>query len=218
MTYKVGDAVRIKSGVKIPDCSIDFSHWQGRISSIEKDGTLAIDWDSHSLKSLPTDYIKESITDGYGWEQMYFFFEDIEPFTARDTPEQTAQILAELEHQFCWAHLGEVGDRIHAVLAETDPEDENSEFEAWYHVLHKSLSLPFDAEVTEWQELGSFLQSGAVVKVTALSHEYTDYGLYVKVENKGKHGWFPLSDLEAIDTKSENHTRVHDYVMWFANR
>ena len=45
MSFKIGNSVKVKRGVKDPDLEADISGWQGRISAVQDDGLVCIDWD-----------------------------------------------------------------------------------------------------------------------------------------------------------------------------
>jgi hypothetical protein len=58
--WTIGEAVVVKPGVKDPDTGEDLSGWQGRISAISAEETplLTIQWDSVTLKGLPTAFMR----------------------------------------------------------------------------------------------------------------------------------------------------------------
>jgi len=59
MSFKIGNSVKVKPGVKDPDLEADISGWQGRISAVQDDGIVCIDWDSITLKQMPGSVIKK---------------------------------------------------------------------------------------------------------------------------------------------------------------
>jgi len=217
-TFKVGDSVAVKSGIKDPDFSFDIGGWQGRVSEIvPKQGTLCIDLDSITLKSAPYSYIAQCEEKGFGWDQIYLKMDEIEPTQARDTPADVQQTVAQLEIEHAWDFLGSEGAITRQVLKGIDPDDEFEAFEAWERHLNKVLQFPFDAEIAEPQERGP-LRSGYKVRVHHITSIEGLYGIMVKMTYQHRTYHFPLCDLEAIDKASENYGQLRQYVVWFANR
>lgn len=97
---KVGDNVRVKQGVIDPDTEIyDMSHWQGRITNIEeedKNTLITIAWDSITLEELPKDYIRFSIEEGYSFEEMRLYPEDVEKTKSRDSLTDVERVAEEI--------------------------------------------------------------------------------------------------------------------------
>ena len=61
-TYRVGDCVRVKAGVKDPDWGKDIGGWQGRISGIDKGRKYAIplcDLEATNKKSANYQLVKD---------------------------------------------------------------------------------------------------------------------------------------------------------------
>src|SRR5438105_4488774 len=60
-SFRVGDAVVVNPGVMDPDePTLSLAGWQGWVTEIyAKEGTLAFQWDSLVLKSIPADYIRK---------------------------------------------------------------------------------------------------------------------------------------------------------------
>ncbi|MCW5212614.1 hypothetical protein VU04_06860 [Desulfobulbus sp. TB] len=59
MNFQINDSVVVKAGVKEPDTGMDLGGWQGRVTKIEKDNLLCIDWDSLTLNNIPDSYITD---------------------------------------------------------------------------------------------------------------------------------------------------------------
>ena len=220
MRFKIGDSIKVKPGVRDPDSGAEISDYQGRIVEIDEPDLYAIRWDSHTLKKLPPSYIKEAEQKGLGWDSFYLNETDIEPATPRDTENEVEEIFYQLQHEFFWVHLGEQGYRISTVLSGVSLNNEKDEFNAWENHLKNTLTFPFQAEVSEWQETGP-LKCDEVVTVYRLldtGKVDLDHGLFVEVKNKKSHCAFPLSDLEVVDRQSKDFMPVKDYAVWFANR
>ncbi len=90
------------------------------------------------------------------------------------------------------------------------------ELEAWERYLKESLSFPFEARVSEYQEKGR-LRQGDRVKVREISVVDDLYGVIVSGKSGGERIDFPLCDLEAVN-HGVNGQIVCDYGVWFANR
>ncbi len=218
MNIKMGDSVIVKPSVQDPDFGISIGSWQGRISEVLEDGKLVcIDWDSLTLRDIPDLMISKCEEDGLAWSQMYLQTTEVELATSRDTEEDVAQTMSQIQAQHAWDHLGEEGRRIQQILAHVDPNDELAILEAWDAHLRKVLCFPFESEVTEFQERGQ-LRDGDQVIVQRITDIDDLYGILVEIRHKRDVHIFPLCDLEAKDTKSSNHGHVQAYVVWFANR
>ena len=216
MTFKIGDSVKVKESIMCPDDdSVCIGGWQGRISAAEEDGMVGILWDSITLKQLPHEYIKNSEAEGLGWAEMYLSVDEIEPASPRDSQDEAETAAEEIGKKFQWAGTDDENERISKVIANADDEDE--ELEAWDKHLTRVLVLPFEAEVSEFQEKGS-LNEGDKVQVRSINEADDLYGILVDVSCGRQRFVFPLCDLTVRDRKSANYTSVQDYCVWFANR
>jgi len=81
MTWKIGDAVRVKVGFIDEETDLDMSGWQGRITEFYPDvGTALIAFDSLTLKACPqptSDGVRKKATVGMstdlsssGWKPL----------------------------------------------------------------------------------------------------------------------------------------------------
>jgi len=165
---EVGDCIVVKPGVKDPDYGFDISGWQGRITEIEtyQPGhmTIMFQWDSLSLKHMPASAIRRSEENGLDWTTMGLAPEEVEKAEPRDTQTDVDKIVEEFSAEHNWDHLGKQGRRIHKVLQDVDEDDELEAFKTWREYLEAHLKLPFEAEVSEFQERGP-LQAGDLAKV-----------------------------------------------------
>ena len=215
MSFKTGDAVKVKEGVMCPDDdSIRMSHWQGRVFDIDADDVIGIRWDSVTLKQLPLAYITKSEDEGLDWTEMYLRHDEIEPASPRDSKEEADATADQMVSKFQWLGSDDEDRRIYQVIA--DAEDE---IEAWHRHLTDVLAFPFEAEVGEPQDCGP-LRSGDKVRVHRISDFDDDdlYGLLVDVIRGRERFVFPLGDLTVLDKRSANFIPVQDYCVWFANR
>ena len=90
MKLKPGNSITEIQGVKEPDfVKFEISGWQGRVTEIDSatnpEHTLVtVEWDSLTLKQIPSWYIEKSETEGYDWKTMVLFDSDLEKTKARD--------------------------------------------------------------------------------------------------------------------------------------
>ena len=217
MNFKIGDSIVVKHGVKDPELSADIGGWQGRISEVQDDNLVCVNWDSITLKEMPASVIKKCEQEGWGWDQMYLETSDIELTEPRDTQMDVRNVISKLQNEYAWNHLGEEGERIQSVLSGIEPSDYWNAFKAWEKHLKEKLTFPFKAIIEEFQERGP-MKAGNKVIVHGISEIEELYGILVDIEYKRKHYHFPLADLEVIGKSSSNYPPVKDYVIWFANR
>ncbi len=217
MNFKIDDTIVVKHGVKDPDLNADIGGWRGRISEIQDDNLVCVNWDSITLKEMPTSVIKKCEQEGWGWNQMYLDTSDIELTDPRDTKMEVKSIISKLHAEYAWIHLGEEGERIQSVLSGIAPDDYWNAFKAWEKYLKSKLKFPFKAIVEEFQERGP-MKAGNKVTVHGISEIEELYGVLADIEYKRKNYIFPLADLEVIEKSSSNYLPIKDYVVWFANR
>src|SRR5262245_54685089 len=110
---------------------------------------------------------------------------EVEPATPRDTEQDVARTVKELSAQYGWFSIGEGGERVQKVLSGVDPDDDMKAFQAWEKYLRKTLTVPFPAAVSEYQDRGP-LQSGDRVVVTSFAGIEDPYGVMVSLKH-GEH-------------------------------
>ena len=220
--FKIGDSVKVKDGILEPDTeAFSIGGWQGRIIAIrdeEKPTVIDIKWDSVTLKNMPKHFIEECEEEGFGWDSMGLYPEDVEPAIARDTEEETNTVRNELEdeHLLSYSWLGEQGKRIEKILQGIKPNNDMRATKRWGDYLEEHLSFPFDAEIDECQERGP-LRDGDQVKVKEISLVDDLYGVIVAIRRGRERFDCPLADLAALDKASPNAELIQDYRVWFAN-
>jgi hypothetical protein len=220
-SYRIGDCVRVKVGIKDPDFGVDIGGWQGRISNIDTSGDgilVSIQWDSITLKKVPVAMIEQCEEQGLDWAEMALGANDLEPAKPRDTERDVTKIKEQLSNQHGWAALGEEGKRIQKVLAGVDADDEMDALGRWQEHLENNLRFPFEAEIAELLERGPLRVGDTVIVTGNVDAIDEKYGIIVDLKMGRRKYAFPLCDLEATDKKSANYQLVKDYVIWFANR
>jgi hypothetical protein len=103
--WTIGDSVVVKPGVTDPDMDGDIGGWQGRITAIyedEKPVTVGIKWDSLTLKSIPPEQIARCEEKGLSWSEMNLYASEIAPAVARDTEDDVATTIEELDPLYNW--------------------------------------------------------------------------------------------------------------------
>lgn len=216
--WAIDESVVVKTGVTDPDTGNDIGGWQGRISAIfDAEGTLTIQWDSLTLKNMPPAHIAWAEEEGLSWSEMNLSSEEVELTAARDTKEDVAETIAELESQTSWLYLGgEQGKRIQAIVNRAESHDEFAVFRTWHTYLEEHLVFPFTARVEEYQR--GPVRQGARVTVLAVTFLDETYGTIVAVKHKNGVNELPLCDLKPTEAAVETQHLVEDYAMWFANR
>ncbi|MCI5137437.1 MAG: hypothetical protein D3922_03265 [Candidatus Electrothrix sp. AR1] len=185
MNFQLNDSVVVKAGVKDPDTEMDIGGWQGRVTKIEEDNLLCVDWDSLTLKNIPDSYITTCEEEGFGWNQYYTYATDVEKTEPRDTEDDVDEMIDILNGKHAWDHLGKEGEGIKEVLREiASDDDDEAALEAWDKHLRLVLTFPFQAEVKELQERGP-LRVGDRITVEKIDAYIDDLrGIFVKVTKK----------------------------------
>ena len=216
--WTIGESVVVKAGVTDPDTGRDLAGLQGRIYAILDEGEIVtIQWDSLTLKSMPPAQIAWSEEEGLSWSEMNLSPEEVEPAAARDTEDDVAAAIVELESQTSWLYLGgEQGQRIQAIVNRAKGHDEFAVFRTWHAYLEEHLVFPFAATVEEYQR--GPVHQGARVSVLAITFLDETYGTIVAVKHKNGVNELPLCDLKGTEADTETRQLVEDYAEWFANR
>ena len=221
--FKTGDSVVVRQGVKEPDLEeFEISGWQGRIAEIDTDSNkdnvlITIEWDSLTLLQIPSDYIEQSVMDGFDWSSMVLYESDVEKSVSRDKKENVKKTKEKLAEKYNWTSLGQEGSRISKILQGVDPDDEMECLQKWVEHLDKELTFPIQAIVSESEDNG-LIKSGDKVLIKALPHIVDLYGVIASIRLNGKKYEFPLCDLEVIDKTGTDFQLIDDYRIWFANR
>ena len=207
-SLKIGDSVRVKESMSCPDLEdLCIGGWQGRVSEIGEDAEgndlICIHWDSITLKKIPLYFIDQSEEEGFEYERMYLWPEDVELAERRDTEEDVAKATKKSSRRHSWSWLGEEGKRIQRVLADVNEADVMKALKAWQKYMQKTLTFPFDAVVSGYQDKGP-LQSGDRVSVKKISIVDDLYGVIVELRRGLKKYHQPLCDLGVNNEDSAN--------------
>ena len=223
MNMKLGDSVIVKQGVKEPDLKeFEIGGWQGRVVEIDtksdKDNILiTIEWDSLTLKQIPSNYIEQSEREGFGWNNMTLYESELEKIKPRDKEESVKQAQNILSDKHHWDSLGDEGIRISKVLDKVNPHDEMECLQKWVEYLDNELTFPIHAIVSDSED-NWLIKSRDKVIIKALPHIVDMYGIIASIRLNGEKYEFPLCDLEAIDKTKIDFQLIEDYRTWFANR
>jgi Calcium binding len=214
----IGHSVVVKPGVTDPDTGNDISGWQGRIHAFYDDEeTLAILWDSLTLKNLSPEHIAWCEEEGLSWTEMNLSTDEVEPVAARDTEKDVAATIKEIQSQSNWLYLGgEQGKRIQQIVNRAGSGDESDVFRSWHAYLEEHLVFPFAAVVGE--DSSGPIRPGERVTVVGIVSLDEPYGTIVSVKHRLDVYQFPLCDLEVTVANDETREVVGDYEVWLGNR
>lgn len=223
MIIKRGDSVIVKQGAKNPNFEdFEIGGWQGRVVEIDKKSDnenilITIEWDSFTLRQIPSGYIELSEQNRIDWKNMTLHESDVEKSEPRDKKENVKRVQRKLSDKHHWDWLGDVGKRISKILENVNPRDEMKCLQKWFEYLDKELSFPIHAIVSEsandW-----YINIGDRVLIKSLSAFVDLYGIIATIRINRKRYEFPLCDLEALDKTTTDSQLIDDYRTWFANR
>lgn len=223
MNIKLGDSVIVKKGVKEPDFEeFEIGGWQGRVVDIDtksdKDNILiTIEWDSLTLKQIPSNYIAQSEQDGFDWENMTLYESELVKTQARDNKRSVEQAKDKLSNIHYWDSFGDAGIRIAKVLSNVNLYDEMECLQKWVEYLDNKLSFPIHA-IVSGTEVNGVINDGDELIIKSLSHFMEIYGVIADIKFNGKKHELPLCELKAIDKTKADFQLINDHRIWFANR
>ena len=219
----LGDSVIVKKGVKEPDLEeFEIGGWQGRVAEIDTesdiDNTLiTIEWDSITLRQIPSDYVDQSERDGYDWQNMVLYDSDLEKSNPRDNKENLKKVQDELSDKNYWASKGDQGIRISKILDKVNLFNEMKCLKKWVDYLDKELTFPVHAIVSDSED-NWLIKTDDQVLIKSLPHIVDMYGIIASIRLNGEKYEFPLCDLEVIDKTNMDFQLIEDYRTWFSNR
>ena len=216
MQFKIGDSVRVKKGSIDLDTNTNMSGWQGRITELYPEyGTALVEFDSITIKNLPSKYVAVSEEEGMAWDSYNYELKELELADERDTSADVKAAVSDVSGKHAYDHLGKEGRAISMIL-KGSLGDEIDELYAWESYLTDMLQTPFDAVVDESHEMGP-IQVGDRLRVHRIEMADEMYGIIMNVR-KGRRGYHvPLADM-AVPKSSSNAQIIQLYRVWYANR
>jgi hypothetical protein len=237
---KIGDSVRVKEGIKVPDYEeFDMSNWQGRITQFSDEyGTVEIKWDSITLKTMPLEFIENSIDEGCEYSVMWLEKSEVEKAEPRDKDSDVERIKNELEKEYGNLSFDEQEKRIAKILKKKNIEVNMDNLKVYFTYLKANIKFPCKLtgmEDFQWEEpylLGGWSKK-EYERLKKENASYTDEfelmgfddeiedgsGIFVKVKriSDKKEFTLPLWDLKTISRKDQNNELISDYSSWMTN-
>jgi hypothetical protein len=219
-TFKIGDAVRVKSGVTDPDFpDVPLGGWSGTVADSQKGKppTYLVRLDDRTLKNIHPVYAKRCERDGLEADRIWLAEDDLEPDTGEPVEiEQPINIVIRP------LDLKDQDDRIRLALGLTGddplPEVNDELLRTYYEYLAAKLSLPFEARYSA--QTGSFRSRPSALKVVELldpeQFPGDEYGLLCGARRNDQHMEVPLIDIE-VAKGDPNKQLIADYSYWFVN-
>jgi hypothetical protein len=222
MSFKIGDSVIVKAGTKDPDfVDIELGGWQGRVIEIDNEvdninSLIMIEWDSLTLKQLPTDFIHKSNIEFLNWRLMNLAESDLDKTIPRDKKSDVKKTQDFISNNYFVTSLGEQGLRIAEILEGVDPNNELICLEKWLNHLDNKLTFPIHAVVIESEGI-SYINYDDKVLIKSLNDFDDLCGIIANIKFKGKKIEFPLCDLEVVDKYIADYQLIEDYRTWFGS-
>ncbi len=219
MAFKIGDAVKIKQGVKdVETGKWDMSGWQGWITEPKKknDPTYELIWDTDTFKNMPIGYIQEGNMEDLDLLHYCLTDEDLEPAKPRDTFKAAKAFADKWETKHTFNDGSEEGNLIMEMCG--DETNMYKVLDKWKKYLSEKLTFPFEATVTESDNKAiSIGQKITVLGMDGNKKANLDNGFIVTIKVKGQDMQHPLCDLEIEDEDSPNALHVNAYADWLVN-
>jgi hypothetical protein len=218
---QVGDGVIVQKA--------DHTHpyqkgWQGRVTEI-KDGSVRVEWDSLTLKALPSSYMAYCTDHHHQWDGMWIPVSHVAKAAVRDKPADVKAAYKEARwHYLLVGDFGRQGKRIYRVIQGYTLLD-STMLVAWRQYLDERVRWPFRAVVDYldgWDEPDhfygfSFLSEGLPIKVLRLDETDDGIGLVVKVYTRGDDFLLPLCNVSP-KLLTRGRQAIEDYRLWFELR
>ena len=219
MAFKLGDAVKIKQGVKDAETGQwDLSGWQGWITEprTKNDPCYELVWDTETFKNMPIGYIQEGNVEDLDWLHYSITDEELEAATPRDTFKAAKAFADKWETKHTFNDGSEEGDIIMMLAGEET--NKFKVFDKWKNYLSEKLTFPFEATVTDSDNKA--VKEGQKVTVLGMDEKKKanmDDGFIVTIKSNDRNMQHPLCDLEIEDEDSPNAVHVNAYADWFIN-
>ena len=220
--FKVGDKVRVKSGVRDPDFpDMPLGGWTGTVTEIiEHKGQIncVFELDDRTLASLHPVYRKRCEREGLDFMTMGLTEEELEPDDG--TPVAIEQ---PTEIETPPLSMNDQDDRIRAVFGLTHddplPLVSPETLTTYCHYLTASLTFPILSSY--WEKSGSFTSKKRSVPITELEapveEEFDEEcGLFGIAIDEEREIEIPLESLE-LKKQDPNYQLISDYTYWSQN-
>ncbi len=229
-----GDSVRVKHGILNPDDeSMDIGGWEGRITQIDVE-FIEFEFDSITLKQLPSKYIIECVEEGFFFTKMTLEKDELDIVAPRDTIEDVLAIQQKLDEEYDEPEIA----RIKVILNSNDLEVNEDNLDILKNELKSKLPkdlLLTGREPFSWEERYLFFEKNDKEynnkRLTTASfkdsfklmgfnnHLELPYGLFVRIQRTTDNKQFvlPLCDLKTKDENSPHSQLLKDYSSWITN-
>lgn len=215
--FAVGDAVRVKRGVRDEDFpDIPLGGWAGTVREVNRRAICTVRWSPETLKNVHPIYRKRCAIQGLDCEKYWIPQDELEPdpggpLSIEQPTEITPRPLSAADE----------GDRVRMVFGLTSddflPRVSHKSLEVYYDYLKERLSFPFEAR---YEEIEDFLRVRThVVTVTELDSDLEwdeEEGILCEVRTAAGEDTMPLKDLTPRRSSGANYQLVQDYTAWFA--
>jgi len=195
----------------------DLGGWQGRVTDIYEEAgeerTITIEWDSQTLQSMPKNFIRESMEEGFEYAEMNLGESELELADPRDLVQERNEIVRAVDDENYWLELGEQGQRIKRVLDACKNDFEIMDH--WFEYLENNLDLPVKVKYTG--DSNQHLHHGAEILLNGFADADDFYGVIGTGKHDRRMVQVLLCDVEVMGNSKETEA-LDDYVIWFANR
>ena len=212
-TFRVGDKVRVKSGIRDTDYpDVPLGGWAGTISEVHGKGMYTVRWSEETLAAIDPVFKKRCEKDGAVLEEYWLHEDDL-------VPDEGGPLQIEHPTVITSKPLSprDQDDRIRMVLGLTSndplPDVDEDTLQTYYDHLTKHLSCPFPAEFDPQEFLGP---SFPVEVISLDAFDDVTEGIMCRARHHEEMLLLPLSEIEAKQGKA-NRQLVDDYAYWFHN-
>lgn len=216
--FKINDYVKVKPGIMDPDNeTTEIGGWQGCITEIDDSDPneilITIAWDSQTLRTMPGEFVEESIREGLDFSEMTLLADEVELTATRDKARDRDEVIRALEQENSWADLGEQGKRIQAV--ESACEHDFALMDHWFEYLENNVELPVKAKYVG--DSSQNLRHGAEILINGFAETDDDYGVIGSAIYQKRWIQVLLCDVQVLESSKKSEA-LEDYIVWFANR
>ncbi len=214
---KPGDCVKVKPNIMDPDTGkYNLGGWQGRVTEIheeaEEEKIITIQWDSQTLQSIPKNFIRECMEDGFAYEEMNLGESELELTDPRDYVPDRKEVMQAIDDENAWFELGEQGQRIKHVVDAC--KDDFAMMDYWFEHLENNLEFPI--RVKYIGDSNQSLRQGAEIILNGLADADDFYGVIGSGRYDRRSVQVLLCDVQILEGKKTE--ALEDYIVWFANQ